>query len=184
VLYGKEVLSPIQKEYMAQDIRRELASKLHVGLDFRIPFGLQDNHDPINYLMTFLQQNNIFTNEQLEEFKRIEVEDNGDDTVSYYFEKTAEKNRYHMDVFTAFAFWDYLGWADLASYFDPKSHKRRKTRYHGEEKEIEYFDSWIPTKASTTELSYRKVKRPVDSYERNPCHNISLREEIIIEDNL
>ena len=184
VLFGREVLSPERKEFIAHDIRRELADKLHVGLDFRIPFGLQDNHDPIDYLMTFLQQNKIFTDKQLEEYKWIEVKDNSDGTVSYYFEKTTENNRYHMDIFTAFDFWDYLGWADLASYFDPKSHKLCKTRYNGEDKVIKYFDSWIPIKSSMTELSYRKEKRPVDSYKMNPSHSISLREEFIIEDNI
>ena len=47
-----------------------------------------------------------------------------------------------------------------------------------------YFDSWTPTDHSTTELSYRKIKRPIDSYEKNPHHDISLREEFIIEDDI
>ena len=89
-----------------------------------------------------------------------------------------------MDVFSSFSFWDYLGWTDLASYFDPKSHKRCKMRYNGKEEIIEYFDSWTPTDHSATELSYRKIKRPIDSYEKNPHHDISLREEFIIEDNI
>lgn len=184
VKYSKDVLSPERKSFLACDIRRELSEKLLVGVNFSIPYGLQDHHDPIDYLMMFLQQNSIFTDEQLMEYKWIEVADNGDGTVSYYFQKTAEKDRYHMDVFKTFDFWDFLGWADLASYFDPMSHKRCRLRFNGEEKEVVYFDSWMPSDYSTKEFSYRKAKRPVNSYEENPSRGISLREEFIIEDNI
>ena len=169
---------------MACDIRRELANKLQIGLNFQIPYNLRDHHNPIDYLMTFLLQNNIFTNQQLEEYKEIEVAENPDGNIIFYTEKDTEEKRYHMDVFSSCSFWDLLGWTDLASNFDPKSHKRCKTRYNGKEEIIEYFDSWTPTNHSTTELSYRKIKRPIDSYERAPHHDISLREEFIIEDNI
>lgn len=184
IQYSKDVLSPSRKEFMAGDIRRELAYNLQVGLNFQIPYNLRDQHDPIDYLMTFLQQNNIFTNEQLKEYKEIEVAKSQDGIITFYSEKATKENRYRMDVFSSCSFWDYLGWADLASYFDPNSHKRCKTRYNGKEETIEYFDSWTPANHSTTELSYRKIKRPIDSYEKNPHHDISLREEFIIEDNI
>jgi len=51
VQYSQDVLSPQRKEFMAHDIRRELSQILHVGLNFEIPYGLQDEHDPIDYLM-------------------------------------------------------------------------------------------------------------------------------------
>ena len=184
IQYSKDVLSPSQKEFMACDIRRELAYKLQVGLNFQIPYNLRDHHNPIDYLMTFLQQNDIFTNEQLKEYKEIEVAENQDGVISFFTEKATDEKIYRMDVFSSCSFWDLLGWTDLASYFDPKSHKHCRTRYNGKEEIIEYFDSWTPTNHSTTELSYRKIKRPIDSYERAPHHDISLREEFIIEDNI
>lgn len=188
ILIGRKVFKKLlglwQKEFMACDIRRELANKLQIGLNFQIPYNLRDHHNPIDYLMTFLQQNDIFTNEQLKEYKEIEVAENQDGVISFFTEKATDEKIYRMDVFSSCSFWDLLGWTDLASYFDPKSHKHCRTRYNGKEEIIEYFDSWTPTNHSTTELSYRKIKRPIDSYERAPHHDISLREEFIIEDNI
>ena len=84
IQYSKDVLSPRQKEFMASDIRRELAYNLQVGLNFQIPYSLRDQHDPIDYLMTFLQRTNIFTNEQLKEYKEIEVAESQDGVISFY----------------------------------------------------------------------------------------------------
>lgn len=183
VQYSQNVLSPQRKEFMAHDIRRELSQILHVGLNFEIPYGLQDEHDPIDYLMKFLQQNQIFTNEQLKEYKEIEVIKQSDGTITFYSEKATDKNMYHMDVFSL-SFYDYFGWTDLASYFDTKSHKRCKTCYKGEEKIIEYFDSWTPDNYSETKLSFYKVKRPIDCYEKRPYSCTYIAEEYIIEDGI
>ena len=144
---------------------------------------LQDEHDPIDYLMEFLRQNQIFTNEQLKEYKEIEVIKQSDGTITFYSEKATDINMYHMDVFSL-SFYDYLGWTDLASYFDTKSHKRCKTSYKGEEKIIEYFDSWTPDNYSETKLSFHKVKRPIDSYEKRPYSCTYIVDEYIVEDNI
>ena len=183
VQYGKDVLSPERKAFTALDIRRELSYRFHVGFNFKISYELEGKHDPVDYLMVFLQQNKIYTDEQLAKYRRIEVAKNSDGVITYHTEKATEKESYRMGVFSM-NFWDYLGWADLASYFDPDSHKRCRTKYKGVERVIEYFDSWVSGEQSTTELSYHKVKRPIESYEARPYICSYISEEYIVEDEI
>ncbi|MBO4719705.1 MAG: hypothetical protein J5658_07520 [Prevotella sp.] len=57
-------------------------------------------------------------------------------------------------------------------------------RFKGEEQIVEYFDSWRRKYGCEDEFPYEKLKRPVDSYEKNPQICTSICEEYIVEDNL
>ena len=151
VQYGKDVLSPERKAFTALDIRRELSYRFHVGFNFKISYELEGKHDPVDYLMVFLQQNKIYTDEQLAKYRRIEVAKNSDGVITYHTEKATEKESYRMGVFSMV---------------------------------IEYFDSWVSGEQSTTELSYHKVKRPIESYEARPYICSYISEEYIVEDEI
>ena len=113
----------------------------------------------------------------------IEVKESRDGSISY--ETTLEDDEKNGHAFSfSLTIDDLLAWDDLAKYFDPKMHKRCKVRFKGEEQIVEYFDSWRRKYGCEDEFPYEKLKRPVDSYVKNPQICTSLCEEYIVEDDL
>ncbi|MCR5574567.1 MAG: hypothetical protein K6F78_07075 [Bacteroidaceae bacterium] len=183
VRYGREVLSPERREFNAYDIRREITMHLNYPFNFHMPSDGERRLDPIDMLMGFLIEHDVRTDEQMAQYKWIEVVEHRDGSISYKWEMEEEPNMrcYHDHISTINSL---LEWDDLAKYFDPKFHKRCRVRFEGREQEIEYFDSWDYQYGCPGEFPYRKLKRPIDSYEKKPYMHSYINEEYIVEDDI
>ena len=183
VRYGREILSPERREFMAYDIRREISWHLNYPFSFHLPTDGERRLDPIDLLIRFLMENDIRTDEQLAKYKCIRVKESHTGDISYDAEiEEEEQKRYSHSCL--FEIRDLLGWDDLAKYFDPKMHKYCKIRYNGEEKVLEYFDSWEPVYGEPGAFPFRKVKKDINTYEHNPYLCMYINEKYIVEDNI
>ena len=183
VRYGREVLSPDRQEFMAYDIRREIAWHLSVPIHFHLPCEIERLHDPIDLLMRFLKENDIRTDEQLAKYKTIEVWENQIGDIRY--DTTIEEDESkRMSIGLLSEIDALLPWDDLAKYFDPKMHKRCRVNYNGEESVVEYFDSWKREYGEHDTFPYMLLKKPVLKYEQNPYLCTYINEEYVVEDNV
>ena len=182
VRYGREVMSAERKEFMAYDIRKMISYQLNYPFNFHLPIDAERRLDPIDLLMRFMVENNIKTGEQMAKYRWIDVKENQDGSVNYETTLEDDEKKRHTYSF-CMAIDDLLHWDDLSKYFDPKMHKHCRVRFNGEEQVIEYFDSWRRKYGVTDEFPYKKVKRPIDSYEKNPQICTSIIEKYIVEDN-
>lgn len=80
--YSNEILSPERKEFMALDIRRELANHLRWS-SFFIPYGLEETYSPMDLFLQFIKENDIDTVEKLQEFKTINVFQTSDGNITF-----------------------------------------------------------------------------------------------------
>ena len=184
VQYGREVLDAKRKEFLAFDIRREISDRLKWSINFHLPIGSEDHLNPIELLMNFLMENGIMSKEELCRYGWIEVSEKLDGTISYHT-RLAENGKGNTSYLSfSSTIDDLLGWNDLATYFDPKYHKRCKVRFNNEEKIIEYFDSWHRCSYQEGVFPYQKVKIAIESYEENPSRYCYLCEEYVIEDEI
>lgn len=184
VRYGREVMSQERKEFMAYDIRKMISYQLNYPFNFHLPVEAERRLDPIDLLMRFMTENNIQTAEQLAKYRWIEVKECRDGSISYETRLEEDETKKVSPHTFSWTIDDLLAWDDLAKYFDPRMHKRCRVRFKGEEQIVEYFDSWRRKYGCEDEFPYEKLKRPVDSYERNPQICTSICEEYIVEDDI
>ena len=183
VRYGQEVLSPERREFMAYDIRREIAWHLKILINFHLPSESERRLDPIDLLMCFLKENDLRTDDQLARYKMIEVFENRFGDISY--DTTIEEDESKRNSIGLLSGIEaLLPWDDLAKYFDPKMHKRCKVNYNGEERVVEYFDSWEREYGKTDAFPYMLLKKPIQKYEQNPYLCTYITEEYIVEDKI
>lgn len=183
VRYGREVLSPERQEFIAYDIRREIAWHLRFLIDFYLPCESERRLDPIDLLMCFLKENDIRTNEQLARYKKIEVFENRIGDISYdTIIEEGESKRISIGLLSGID--ALLPWDDLSKYFDPKMHKRCKVNYNGEESVVEYFDSWEREYGKPDAFPYMLLKKPILKYEQNPYLCTYINEEYVVEDDV
>lgn len=183
VRYGSEVLSPERREFIAYDIRREITWHLNFPFSFYLPIDGERRLDPIDLLIRFLKENDIRTEEQMAKYKCIKVRENQNGEISYEaeVEKDETKRRVHSCLYDIH---DLLGWDDLAKYFDPKMHKRCRIRYNGEEKVLEYFDSWGSVYGEPDAFPFRTLKKSIEEYAKNPSLCMYINEKYIVEDDI
>lgn len=173
-----------RREFAAFDIRREISWHLNIPLNFHLPTGAERRLDPIDLLMDFLVKNDIQKEEQLAKYRWIGVKENPDGSIRYETRLEEDGKKSDMSHFFSSTVDNLLGWDDLAKYFDPKMHKRCRVCFDGKEQVIEYFDSWRRRYGVTDGLPYKKLKRPVDSYEKNPQICTYINEAFIVEDGV
>lgn len=179
--YSKEVLSPMRKEFMAHDIRRELADHLRwQSFFFDLPMGIEKTHSPLDLFLSFITDNNIDTVDKLKEFSQITVEIAPDGSISYRTKKEPQKHTY----FSALScINDYIGWDELASYFLPECHKKCRIVFNGQESIVTYINSWTRKWNPEGKMLYQRVKIPIDM--PDGCFRRTfLVEDYIVEDNI
>lgn len=184
VRYGREVLSRERREFVAYDIRREISWHLNIPLNFHLPTGAERRLDPIDLLMDFLVKNNIQKEEQLAKYRWIGAKENPDGSISYETRLEEDEKKKNVSYLFSSTIDDLLGWDDLSKYFDPRMHKRCRVCFNGEEQVVEYFDSWRRRYGVIDGLPYEKLKRPVNSYEKNPQICTYINEAFIVEDGV
>ncbi len=177
--YSNETLSLERKEFMALDIRRELADHLRWH-SFYIPHYLEKTHSPMDLFLQFITENNIDTQQKLKEFNKIDVFQAPDGSISY----DAKIGNNERSCFSfMFDIDDYLGWDELASYFLPSCHKKCRVVFKCQESIITYINSWTRIYDGSDKNHYERVKIPID----NPpsrFHRTYLAEEYIAEDDI
>ena len=176
---SNEVLSAERKRFMAIDIRRELIDHFR-WCCFYIPCELEETHSPMDLFLQFITDNNIDTEEKLQEYSRIEVRRASDGSVTY------DTKGVEGDI-RAFCFMfdidDYIGWDELASYFLPSCHKKCRVAVNGQEFVIPYINSWIRRNNAYGKLHYERIKVPIDKPISRFRH-ASIVEDYIVEDNI
>jgi len=177
--YSSEVLSAERKEFMAKDIRRELADHLRWSC-FYISHELEETHSPMNLFLQFVTENDIDTDDKLKEYSRIEVFKTTDGSISYDAKKNEGENCPFCFMFDID---DYIGWDELASYFLPSCHKKCRVAVNGQEFVIPYIDSWIRRYKVEGKIHYERIKVPIDKPISRFRHT-SIVEKYIIEDNV
>ena len=177
--YSDEVLSPERKEFMAIDIRRELADHLRWH-SFYIPRELEETHSPMDLFLQFVTDNDIDSADKYKEYSRIKVLQNSDGSISYATEKEEGKR---SSLSFLFDIDDYIGWDDMASYFLPSCHKKCRVVVNGKESVIPYINSWTRRYNADGKERYEKIKVPIDK-PISRFHHVSIIEEYIVEDNL
>ena len=183
ISYADEVLSDMRKEFMAEDIRRELGDRLRwSSFFFDLPMGIEKTHSPLDLFLQFITENGIDTKEKILEFKHIKVSFTPDGQVNYHTEKydSDEKEKRY------FSFWecidDFIGWDELASYFLPSCHKKCRMIYEGKEYIYTYIDSWAHD-YQEGKILYERVKVPIDK-PLGFFRRTFLNEKYIVEDNI
>lgn len=179
--YSNEVLSPARKEFMARDIRREIADHLRFQpFSFCVPLGIEETHSPLDLFLNFITDNGIDTKEKLLEFSRIDVLVGTDGGISYHTEK---KKQEHASFSTMSSIDDYIGWDELASFFLPSCHKKCRVVYNGEESVITYINSWTTRYNAEGKILYDRVKVPIDTMQSRFQRSF-LIEDYIVEDEI
>ena len=184
ISYADEVLSPERKEFMAQDIRRELGDRLRwCSFFFDLPMGIEKTHSPLDLFLKFITENCIDTEEKILEFKHIQVEHSPEGEITYHTEKW-DANEKEKHYFSAMDYLDdYIGWDDLASYFLPSCHKKCRVVYKGQEYLIPYIDSWTRAYNKDGLIKYERVKVRIDK-PQGFFRKAFLVEDYIVEDNI
>jgi hypothetical protein len=179
-------LSPERRQFMALDIRREIAHCLSFSpFNFRMdPNIIEKNYKPLEILLQFFEDNDIHTREQLKGIASINTK------ITRYSEpqdiiiETSEK-KYNVDThLSIFDILDLIPWMNLASCFDVENHKRCLVNVNGDEKVLEYFDSWTETREPGQEFGFKKVKITVDAYLKNPEYCGYIIEDYIVKDEI
>lgn len=179
--YSNEVLSPERKEFMALDIRRELADHLRwQSFFFDVPMGIEETQSPLDLFLRFITENGLDTEDKIKEYSHIQVVVAPDGSISYRSEKKPQENTW----FNAYdSIDDYLGWDELASYFLPFCHKKCRVRYDGKESIIPYIDTWVSVHNREGRILYERAKPPIDQIPSG-FHRTYLNEKYIVEDNV
>lgn len=184
VRWGRFALSDRRKEFLAFDIRREISERLSWRpFNFRMPIESERRHKPLDLLINFFVLEGIKCDEDLAGYKEVEVYFGDDGTPLYHVEKTEKNEENHRPYFFN-EIHDYICWEDMASYFDPKLHKRCRVVFEGKEEIVEYFDAWAMDQDEPGRYSFRKIKRLVKEYAMNPHRCCYINEDYIVEDNM
>ena len=184
ISYADEVLSPERKEFMAQDIRRELGDQLRwCSFFFDLPTGIEQTHSPMDLFLQFITENGIDTEENILEFKHIQVSITPKGKIEYHTQKwdESEKERHYFSAMDHID--DYIGWDDLASYFLPSCHKKCRVVYKGNEYIVPYINSWTREYNKDGLIKYTRVKVRIDK-PQGFFRKTFLVEDYIVEDNI
>lgn len=177
--YSNEILSPERKEFMAHDIRSQIADHLRWN-SFYISRELEETHSPLDLFLQFITNSNIDSNEKYQEYSRIDVYLSSDRQITYDTEKKEHNKSYFNFLFDID---DYLGWDELASYYLPSCHKKCRVRFKGQESVIPYINSWSRIYDGSGKDHYERVKIPIDKLP-SQFQRTYLNEDYIIEDNI
>jgi len=177
--YSNEVLSPERKEFMARDIRSQIADHLRWH-SFYISRELVETHSPLDLFLQFITDNNVDSDEKYQEYSRIDVYLSSGGQITYDAEKKEREQSYFS---FSFEIDDYLGWDELASYFLPSCHKKCRIRFNSQESVIPYINSWTRIYDGSGKTCYERVKIPIDKLP-SQFQRTYLNEEYIVEDNI
>jgi hypothetical protein len=133
-----EKLSDERLEFTANDIRNEIYDKLR-WLPFKFNIHRtydSDPFDPIDVIMTFIQNENIKSLDEFASYGSIEYDSHKGEYISTKETPTIKSYISISDIE------DLLPWANLASCFDKKNHKMVTVEYEGKKETLECFKSW------------------------------------------
>lgn len=173
-----------RSEFMAQDIQKEIADHLRFypfsfTMNYNIP--IDDNRFvPIDRFIEFLMMNKIESDEELQNFSRIECNwDRESDTFSYVTEEKKDKTGYFTHDWE-----DLMEWSNLAKLLNFKCHKYciASDPESNEEVLIEYFDTY--RRKSYKTLEFEKVKVPCQQFSDNAYISSRIEESFIMKDDL
>ena len=168
------------KEFSAADIRRSVYDKLRFTLPFK--FDIQrwsdENFNPVQVLMNFIEKEHIKSWEELRGYSNIEYNSYKDE---YIFDKCTPSIK---SYFSASDVDDLLIWDKLASLFDVKNHKM-VTLTDGST--VEAFFIWRRRRIEVSdkcyanvEFGWEKVLVPLKEYLKNKT-NIYINSSSIVK---
>ena len=152
-----------KKSHAAEDIRNEIRTNLN-NHDFHIEYSVNDPK-PLEMFIKFCIKNNIKTDKDLEQYKRVNVYSHPE-TDDIYYEVKMKGNeddtsymKYLLNDFN-----DLKPWMDLASIFDKDSHKKVTIKTEdGELKTIECISTYL-IYTEQGEYKYEEVYEEVDEW--------------------
>lgn len=177
-------LSDERMEFTAKDIRREIYDKLQ-WLPFNFNINRMYDSDPFNpldALLTFIQNNNIDTINELYKYSSIEYDAHNGEYMCEIKKPTIKS------YFSASDIEDLIPWENLAACFDKKNHKIVTTEYEGKTETHICFKSWkkvsVPCEDKpgyyrTSELGWTPIWIVVDDYLKTGNTNRYLIDEFI-----
>lgn len=182
-------LSHERRQFMAFDIRREIANSLSWShFNFRMdPNILEENYKPLELLLEFFEKENIHNRKDIVDISSVYATTESYNNPQNIIYEVSEKKKKNGDTsyVSMMDIIDLLVWADLASCFDVDHYKKCLVKTtEGKEETLEYFDSWIEDRREGCEFAFRKVKRCVKAYLRNPAVCCYIDEDCIIKDNI
>lgn len=148
-------INDARKDFMATDIRREIADCLSFKSNFHIN-GYCDLTDPISIWFDYLIDNNIVLNDACLKESKFTIDSNTGQVFIDSIELGDNKNDYRYDSISM-DIHDLLVWIKLANYLDKRLHKSVII----DNKECEafpyyIFDNGIPEKLWITCEEYKK----------------------------
>lgn len=177
-------LSDERMEFTAKDIRREIYDKLQ-WLPFNFNINRMYDSDPFNpldALLTFIQNNNIDTINELYKYSSIEYDAHNGEYMCEIKKPTIKSYFSSSDIE------DLIPWENLAACFDKKNHKIVTTEYEGKTETHICFKSWKkvsvpcedkPGYYQTSELGWTPIWVVVDDYLKTGNTNRYLIDEFI-----
>ena len=137
--YYYDKLDDERMEFTANDIRREIMDKLQwLPCKFTIHrMYEQDQFNPIDAFMTFLEKNDVKTLDEFFTFAEIDYDAHTD---TYLF---SNKTPTIKSYFSISDIEDLIPWENLAACFDKKNYKLITTEYNGETKTFKCFKTWV-----------------------------------------
>lgn len=177
-------LTRSRSEFIAQDIQKEIADHLRF-----YPFSFTMSYDipaddnrfvPIDRFIEFLMSNGYASDEELQNFSRIECNwDRESDTFTYVTEEKKDKTGYLTHDWE-----DLMEWSNLAKLLNFKCHKYciAKDPSTDEEVMIEYFESY--RRKSYKTLEFEKIKVPCQQFSDNAYICTRIEESFIVKDDL
>lgn len=177
-------LTRSRSEFIAQDIQKEIADHLRF-----YPFSFTMSYDipaddnrfvPIDRFIEFLMSNGYASDEELQNFSRIECNwDRESDTFTYVTEEKKDKTGYLTHDWE-----DLIEWSNLAKLLNFKCHKYciAKDPSTDEEVMIEYFESY--RRKSYKTLEFEKIKVPCQQFSDNAYICTRIEESFIVKDDL
>lgn len=177
-------LSDERMEFTAKDIRREIYDKLQwLPFNFNINRMYDsDSFNPLDVLLTFIQNNNIDTINELYKYSSIEYDAHNGEYMCEIKKPTIKS------YFSASDIEDLIPWENLAACFDKKNHKIVTTEYEGKTETHRCFKSWkkvsVPCEDKpgyyrTSELGWTPIWIVVDDYLKTGNTNRYLIDEFI-----
>lgn len=177
-------LSDERMEFTAKDIRREIYDKLQwLPFNFNINRMYDsDSFNPLDVLLTFIQNNNIDTIDELYKYSSIEYDAHNGEYMCEIKKPTIKSYFSSSDIE------DLIPWENLAACFDKKNHKIVTTEYEGKTETHRCFKSWkkvsVPCEDKpgyyrTSELGWTPIWIVVDDYLKTGNTNRYLIDEFI-----
>ena len=162
-------LTDERMEFTANDIRKEILDRLQ-WLPFNFRIHRMYNEDPLNpidALLTFVQNENINSLEEFAGYANLEYDAHKG---TYVFDK---KTPTINSFFSASDIDELIPWDNLAACFDKKNHKIVTTEYEGKTETHRCFKSWrrksVPCEDKPgyyrqSEFGWEPVWIPLDSF--------------------